>query len=181
MDQGKTTVRYARAFFELAREKGRLGPLKDDIAAIGALHGESQEFRHLLESPVISLSKKISLLESALQGKVQPETLDFIRLITRNRREANLPGICRNFIAMYRKGKGIRTAVFTSAVTLGKAVTDQIRSYLETEMQSPVELSLKVDPTLIGGFILRIDDRQVDVSVAHQLKKIKRLLLEAET
>lgn len=116
-----------------------------------------------------------------MQGKVQPETLNFIRLITRNRREANLPRICRNFIAMYRKEKGIRTAVFTSAVTLGKAVTDQIRSYLETEMQSPVELSLKVDPTLIGGFILRIDDRQVDVSVAHQLKKIKRLLLEAET
>lgn len=180
MDQSKIAIRYAKAFFSLAKEKGRLDVLKEDIGMIHSLCDESSGFRLLLESPVVKTSQKMKLLDSALEGKIQKLTLNFISLVTHNKREAHLPGICRNFLALYQEEKGIKTAVLTSAVTLSKTTVRGIQSYLETELKSPVELSLKVEPGLIGGFVLRIDDKQIDASISNQLKKIRETLLQSD-
>ncbi|MDD4193269.1 MAG: ATP synthase F1 subunit delta [Mangrovibacterium sp.] len=180
MDQTKIATRYAKAFFSLAREKGRLDLLKEDMDTIGRLCGESPDFKLLLESPALKTSRKIKLFDSILGGKVQDDTLNFIRLITHNKREAHLPGICRNFTARYREDKGIQTAVLTGAVALSRTTVEQIRSFLETELKSDIEMSVKVDPDLIGGFVLRVGDKQLDASILNQLKKMKVTLLETE-
>lgn len=180
MDQSKIAVRYAKAFFELAKEKEQLDLLKEDIGTIRSLCSESSEFMLLLESPVVKTARKITLLDELLKEKIQKITLDFIHLVIRNKREANLPGICRDFMTMYRKEKNIKTAVLTSAVVLSQTTVERIRSYLETRFMSAIELHLKVEPGLIGGFMLRVGDKQVDASIANQLKKIKLSLMEAE-
>ena len=180
MDQSKIATRYAKAFFSLAKEKSQLDLLKEDMDTISKLCRESSDFKVLLESPALKTSQKIKLFDYILEGKVQKLTLNFVRLVTHNKREVHLPGICRNFITRYQEDKGIQTAVLTSAVALSKTTVEQIRSFLETELKSAIEMSVKVDPELIGGFVLRVGDRQLDTSILNQLKKIKVTLLETD-
>jgi len=180
MDQSKIAVRYAKAFFSLGKEKGQLDALKKDIGLIRSLCDESAGFKLLLESPVVKTSQKIKLLDSLLGGKVQKLTLNFVRMVTHNKREAHMPGICRNFISLYQAEQGVKTAVLTSAVALGKSTTNRVHSFLEAALKSPVELSMKVEPELIGGFVLRIDDKQVNASISTQLKKIRETLLQSD-
>ncbi len=180
MDQSAISVRYAKAFFSLAREKNSLPALKDDIELISNIYENSEEFRLLLESPVIKTSRKIQLINSIFSGKVNELTLNFLRLITRNKREAYIPGICRNFISFTRKDQNIKPARLTTASKVDGETFDKIQSVLEKELHAKVELSGNINPEIIGGLILRVGDKQFDASVATQLNKIKQKLLKTD-
>jgi F-type H+-transporting ATPase subunit delta len=101
-------------------------------------------------------------------------------LITQNKRETEIPGICRNFLELSRKEQNIKTAMLFTAAEINPSVIDKIKSIIEKELNTNVELSTKVNHDMIGGIILRVDDKQYDASVATQLKKIKQQLLNAE-
>ena len=180
MDQSKITVRYAKAFFSLAREKNQLDSLKKDIELIFSLCNESSDFRLLLDSPVVKTSQKIKLIRSIFGKHIQPLSLKFLELIINNKRESHLPGICRNILSLYRQDQGVKTAVLTTAVEMGQPIISHIQTTLEKEFNAHVELSKLVDPKLIGGFVLRVDDRQLDASIASQLRKMKEKLLQSE-
>lgn len=180
MDQSKITVRYAKAFFSLATEKNLLDELKKDMDLIGQLAKSSSDFILLLESPVIKTSQKIKLLKTIFKGKVHELTINFLVLIAENKREVHIPGICRNFSDLYRKKQGIKRATITSAITLQKDIISQIKEKLENGFNAKVELSERVNEDLIGGFVLRIDDRQIDASIATQLRKVREKLLQTE-
>jgi F-type H+-transporting ATPase subunit delta len=180
MDQSKVAVRYAKAFFNLAKEKKMLDKLKEDVDLIDKLSKESTDFILMLESPVIKTSQKVKLLETIFGGKINKLTLSFLKLIAENKREVHIPGICSNFTELYRKDQGVKTVAITSAIALGKEVVAQIQKKLENEFKTKVDLTERVNENLIGGFILRIDDRQLDASVATQLRKVREELLQTE-
>ena len=180
MDQSKINVRYAKAFFTLAKEKGLTTELRKDAELIASVCATSSDFILLLESPVVKVSKKIKALKSIFEGKVNLYSLNFLVLIAENKREKNIPGIFRNLENLYRQEEGIKTALLTSAQPLTDEIVLQIQKELETEFNAKVELSRKVDHKLIGGFVLRVDDKQYDASVSTKLKKIKEKLLQTE-
>jgi F-type H+-transporting ATPase subunit delta len=180
MDQSKINVRYARAFFTLARDKGLTTELRKDAGLITAVCASSSDFLHLLESPVVKISKKVNAIKSIFEGKVNVYSLNFLVLITENKREMNIPGIFRNLEDLYRKEDGVKTAVLTSAQPLDEALVLHIRQIIETEFDAKVELSQKVNDKLIGGFVIRVDDNQYDASISTQLKKIREQLLQTE-
>ncbi len=180
MDQSKITVRYAKAFFSLAQEKKQLDTIKKDVDLIFGLCKESTDFRLLLESPVVKTSQKIKLIKSIFTGKIDPLSLNFLELVTSNKREAHLAGICRNFLAMYREEQGVKSAVLTTATELSPELTKEFQQKLEQEYKAHIELTKQVDSSLIGGFVLRVDDKQLDASIASQLKKVKEKLLQSE-
>lgn len=180
MDQSKINVRYAKAFFTLAKEKGLMVELRQDAGLISVVCLTSSDFNQLLDSPVIKVSNKVKAIKTIFEGKVNQLSVNFLVLITENKREKYIPGIFRNLEDLYRQEEGIKTAVFTSAQPVDATVLSQINQILEKEYQAKVELSQKVDENLIGGFILRIDDKQYDASISTQLKKIKEQLLQTE-
>jgi F-type H+-transporting ATPase subunit delta len=180
MNESIITVRYAKALFSLAKEKGLLGRLKADIESVADVCSKSAEFILFLESPVIKTSKKISLLSEIFSGSLHELTLKFLILITENKRETFIPRICRNFLDLLRKDLGIRTAVITTATQLSAGILEKAKLIMEKELHSKIELNGKVNPEILGGIILRVDDRQYDASLATQLKKIKINLLETE-
>ena len=175
MDQSKIAVRYAKAFFSLAKEKKMLPKLKPDVDLIEQLIKESADFILMLESPVIRTAKKLELLEIIFEGKINGLTLKFLKLITENKREVHLPGICRNFLERYRRDQGVKAVSITSAIPLEKDLIAQIQSKLENGLKNRVELSEHVKENLIGGFVLRIEDRQVDASLSAQLRKVREI------
>lgn len=180
MDQSKINVRYAKAFFTLAKEKGLTFELRKDAGLIASVCATSRDFILMLESPVVKSSQKIEALKLIFQSKVNALSLNFLVLITENKRENYIPGIFRNLEDLYRQEEGIKSAVLTSAQPLNEALVLQVQKILETEFKAKVELSQKVDANLIGGFVIRVDDKQYDASLSTQLKKIREQLLHTE-
>ncbi len=180
MDQSAITVRYAKAFFAAAKEKNLLGQLKNDIQLVAEVCNTSSDFILLLESPIVKTSKKSALMKSIFEGKVEELTLNFLLLIAQNKREMHIPGICRNFLSLTREDQNIKSAVLTTASEINAATLTKIKDLLGKELNATIELMAQVNPDILGGMVLRLDDKQYDASVATQLKKVKQTLLETE-
>ncbi|NQU86141.1 MAG: ATP synthase F1 subunit delta [Mariniphaga sp.] len=180
MNESIITVRYAKAFFSLAKEKELLDTFKTDIETVMDVCNQSVDFILFLESPIVKTSKKIKLFSEIFSNSVHELTLKFINLIAENKRELLIPRVCRNFLDLSRKDMGIKTAVMTIASELSEETVEKVKQILEKELDSTVELTGKINPEIIGGMILRIEDKQFDASLATQLKKVKAALLETE-
>jgi F-type H+-transporting ATPase subunit delta len=178
MDQSKITVRYARALFTLGKERGSINSLYKDIQTINSLFLNSGELQQILSNPVIRVSQKKSIINKILHDHVSDLALRFITLIADNKRETEIPGICRNFIDLVRSDQGIVPATVTTSGKLSDKTLLSIRKILEGETGKTIDLTDKVNPSIIGGMILRIKDQQYDGSISSQLKKIKSALLE---
>jgi F-type H+-transporting ATPase subunit delta len=173
-------VRYAKAFFSMAKEKNMLDTLKTDIQKVFDVCNQSSDFINLLESPVVKTSKKAELITTIFKSEINALTLNFLLLITNNKRESYITGICHNFLELTRKDQNIKSAVIVTATDINTKTIGLIKVLLEKELNATVELNCKTDPEIIGGLILRVDNKQYDSSVAAQLRKIKQLLLETE-
>ena len=171
-------VRYAKAFFQTAKEKKLMAELKSDMENILEICNNSPEFIGLLSSPVVKTKQKSDLINRIFKSQVNDLTLNFLNLITENKREAEIPGICRNFLDLTRKDQNIKTATLITADEVNNNTVEKIRQIIEKETGAGIELTTRVNPELIGGMILRVDDKQYDASVATQLKKIRQQLLE---
>lgn len=180
MDQSAITVRYAKAFFATAREKNLLDTFRTDVAVVMDVCQTSEDFMLLLESPIVKTSKKSALIQQIFEGKVHEISLNFLLLIVQNKREVHIPGICRNFLDISSKDQNIKAAVLTTATEANPASIEKIKEILGKELNATIELTTRVNPDILGGLVLRVEDKQYDASVSTQLKKIKQTLLETE-
>jgi F-type H+-transporting ATPase subunit delta len=180
MDESAITVRYAKAVFLLAKENDQLSALKKDVELISAVCNQSVDFNRFLKNPVVKTSEKIRLINLIFKEKTDELSLNFLTLMTQNKREEFIPAVCRNILALIREEKNIKTAVLTTAVEVDEALLQKAEKILERELGTQVELTGRVNPHIIGGVILRIDDKQYDDSIATQLKKMKQNFLKAQ-
>lgn len=180
MDQSAINVRYAKALFLTAKEKDRVADLKSDIELVLNVCNTSVDFILLLESPIVKTSKKTELLTSLFKGKVDELTLKFLLLVTANKREVYIPGICRNFLNLIKEDQNIKTARLTTASEVDAEALQRIKTILGKELNATIDLSTTINPEIVGGLVLRVDDKQYDASIATRLKKIKQELLESQ-
>ncbi|PIF03336.1 MAG: ATP synthase F1 subunit delta [Draconibacterium sp.] len=180
MENSAIAVRYAKAFLELAKEKNLIQELKEDMQTMYSICQESKDFVLLLESPIINTSKKKEVIAAIFQGKIHNYTLKFLNLILENNRETQIPDISRNFLTMVRENQKIKSAVFTTATQMSDELISKLKSMLEQKYQTTIELTDKVNPDILGGFVLRLEDQQYDASIATRLKRVKEELLETE-
>lgn len=157
-----------------------LEQFKTDIQGIFDICNHSTDIIHLLESPVVTTTKKSELITKIFKSQINPLTLNFLLLIVDNKREVHIPGICRNFLDLTRKDQNIKSAVMITANEINAGTVEKIRNIISKELNATIELACQVEPGIIGGLILRIDDKQYDSSVNTQLRKIKQTLLETE-
>ncbi len=176
MNDSKIPVRYARALFESAREKEILDDVMKDMIALQEIC-TLPEFHFLVNTPVIRVSLKSEIMSLALAKGLHELTLSLMDLLIRNGREQYIGGIVRNFIGLYKKHKGIRSATFTTAVAMSKEIKKDVEKVIQETLNHSVELETGLDKDLIGGFVIRIDDLQYDASVANSLKRVKQRLL----
>ncbi|MFA5534060.1 MAG: ATP synthase F1 subunit delta [Mariniphaga sp.] len=173
------TVRYARAIFFLAKEKNQLNSLRNDADLISELSNNSPEFNWLLKNPVIRTSEKIRLMGIIFEGKTNELTQNFLTLVTRNKREVYIPTIFRNIQSLIRQEKNIKAVTITTAQPLDKEIFEKAEKILTSEFGTEVELTGRVNRNILGGMVLRVDDKQYDNSLITRLKKMKQELLKA--
>jgi len=180
MDESKISVRYAKALLSLSKEKQVTEEIKIDIDTISQLFDTFPGFTHMLQSPVIKSKEKEQFFEKVFAKSLHKLTYSFLMLLLTNHREAYLRDITRNFLASYRKEKGYKAANLVSAIELDPSTVQQFRELIRKHFDSDADLTCKVDPKLIGGFVLQVEDQQIDASVASKLKKLKQELLAGQ-
>lgn len=176
MNDSKISVRYSRALFQSALEKKIIDKVNEDMIFISEIC-RLPETKEFLESPIIPPSKKSAIFHKMLEGNVEKITLSLVDLVVKNGRENYLPAIARVFISETLKYKGVTESVLTTAVKVDSKVRKQITDLISEVFSTKVELEEKIDTNIIGGFILRIDDKYIDASIRNKLRKIKKELL----
>ncbi len=177
MNYSAIASRYSKALFALAKEKSILSNIQKDMALIISICDEELYFNQFLENPILPYSKKIDIFNEIFKEKADELTLNFLQLITKNRREQFLKSMAIGFIDLYKEFKGIKTIHFSSVEKINDIVKKEIKELVKTSFKAETELVEKINKDLIGGFVFRIDDEQYDASVANQLEKIKREII----
>lgn len=177
MNYSAIAIRYSKALFALAKEKNALSSIHKDMALIISVCDEEPSFNQFLENPVLPYSKKIDIFNKIFKDKTDDLTLNFLQLITKNRREQFLKQMAVDFINLYKEFEGIKTIHFTSVEKISEAVKKEIKELVKSSFKAETELVEKINKDIIGGFVFRIDDEQYDASVANQLERIKREIL----
>jgi F-type H+-transporting ATPase subunit delta len=179
MRQPKVAHRYAKALFDLAVERGELETVKGDLDGIRAL--DSAELTAVWMSPVIQGEKKQKVFAALLDGKVSRTTSAFFNLLFKKGREIAINEIYGAFEGMYRQHHKIKLVEITTAAP----VTPEVSQYILDKMHNrerfadvKLEVTNKVDESIIGGFILHVDDLLYDASIRHDLQVIKKQFVE---
>ncbi|HIZ86555.1 MAG TPA: F0F1 ATP synthase subunit delta [Candidatus Coprenecus pullistercoris] len=165
----KTLADYAAELGEEEKVYGQLLPLTEHYDYVPAL-------RETVYSPVISPQRKAEVISSLFEGGPCRALCDFIQLVLRHRREAYLYFILHSFIDLYRERHHIKEAVLTTAVALGDGVSDVVRKAMQDRTECKINVTVRVDPAIIGGFVFRMEDTFIDASVATQLRQLRRKL-----
>ncbi len=174
MSNGKLSRRYAKSLIDLAKEQNALDAVFSDMQFVLNACKSSRDFSVMLKSPVISTDKKVAILKEFFTGAVSELTLSFVLLLAKKRRESYIEEIAVSFVDQYRVIKGIATAVVSTPVKLTEEAKKKILEIVETATKSKVELTEVIKPELIGGFILRVGDNQVDTSISTKINLLKR-------
>ena len=170
----KVASRYAKSLIDLAQEQGSLEVIKDDMEQIVAVIKSSSELQAVLGNPIIKIDKKKSILEALFKDKIRPEILGFFNIMVRKGRSELVYATAQEFIREYNEVKGIVKAEVTSASALSETNLQALNAKIAQEINAKVLLTNKVDKSLIGGFVLKVGDRQLDASIAGKLNKLER-------
>lgn len=178
MIETRVSYRYAKSLIDLSLEKGQLEQVREDMLLVFETIHASHELSIMLKSPIIKTDKKQEILKAIFGGKIGVISSEFIDIITRKRREFELEGIAESFLNQYKKNKQILTAVITTASGLDKSLREKVMQIVKGSTKSEVVLEEKINKDLIGGFILRVGDQQVDASILRQIKNLDRSFSE---
>jgi len=176
MNESKISVRYARALFQSALEKNILDRVYEDMILVSEIC-KIPETKEFLNSPIIVPSRKEAIFHGILGNSVENITLSLIDLTVRNGRESFVPAIARVFIHETKKYKGITETVLTTAIAVDEKVKKQIADLIKSNFNTKVELRENINPDIIGGFILQVDDNYIDASIRNKLRKIRKELV----
>ena len=174
MSVTRIATRYAKSLIDLAIEQGKLEQVNNDMNTLGAAV-KNRDLYLFLKSPIIHADKKNAALDAIFKGKIDMLTLSYLTLLVNKGREPYVPEIAAAFGEQYKILKKITTVTVISATPLSDAVlADLKKKLLSSNITSEnLDLQTKVDPELIGGFVLEFDNKRYDASVAYKLDELK--------
>jgi F-type H+-transporting ATPase subunit delta len=173
MSELRVASRYAKSLIELAAERDVLEQVHEDMKLFTTVISQNREFQMLLRNPIVKSDKKLAIINSVFEGKVQEMTLAFFSIVARKKREKSLEFVATEFEKQYNIMKGIQRATVRTATPLAPALREELATKLATETGKTIQLEEIIDPTLIGGFVLKVGDKQIDSSVKYNLQKLR--------
>lgn len=175
MPNPRLASRYAKALLDLAIEKNQLEEVYADMKWLKAAVKQSREFSNILRSPIVKADLKNKAVNAVTEGKISEMTKQFNTLLISKSRESVLPEIAAAFEEQYRKHKNIHVATLTTAVPVNNSTKNAIVQKIKQESGfQNIQLEEKVDPEIIGGFVLQMGDKMVDASVSYDLREVAK-------
>ncbi|BEV45452.1 F0F1 ATP synthase subunit delta [Afipia carboxidovorans] len=172
--------RYATALFELARDQKSIDAVRADVDKFAALLADNPDLVRLVRSPVFTAQEQGKALDAVLaKAGITGITANFLKVLTANRRLFAVNDVIRAFRALVAKFRGEATADVTVAEPLNDKNLDALKASLKSVTGKDVDLNVKVDPSIIGGLIVKLGSRMVDSSLRTKLNSIKHAMKEA--
>ncbi|MCK0130561.1 ATP synthase F1 subunit delta [Flavobacteriaceae bacterium F08102] len=174
MKESKTAIRYAKAALNLAIDLNKGREVNDDMKLITKTIDENQDLQWMIHNPVIKNSVKKEVLTSIFKDKIEPTSLSLISLLIENKRLKMLDDVAKEYTFIYDRHRGTQIAQVTSAIPLSDELKDKILAKLKDLVGKEVSIENTIDPSIIGGFILRIGDQQYDASITGKMNNLRR-------
>jgi F-type H+-transporting ATPase subunit delta len=172
--------RYATALFELARDEKSVDAVKADLDKFDAMLADSADLKRMVRSPVFSADLQSKALAAVLdKAGISGISAKFLKVLTANRRLFAVGDVIRAFRALVAKFKGEATADVTVAEALSDKNLDALKTALKSVTGKEVALNVNVDPSIIGGLVVKLGSRMVDSSLRTKLNSIKHAMKEA--
>ena len=175
--QASLAGRYAIALFELANEQKQLDAVGESLAALKQALADSDDFRALTTSPLIGRDQAVrAVAASAGAMKLDPITANFLGVLAKNRRLAQLGNVIRAFNLLAARHRGEITAEVTSAHSLDDGQVEALRKNLRTRYGADIAVDLSVDPAILGGLVVKIGSRMIDGSIRTKLNTLAQAM-----
>ena len=174
MKQSRVATRYAKALLQLSIEQGVLIKSYNDMLLLENACSASRDLLLLLRSPIVKTEHKLKIFQLIFEKKISTLGMDFVNIIIRKKRESILDQVAKRFISLYKKYNNIETAQITTAVPISEDLKTNLINYLKAQTHNAVELKEVVDEKLIGGAIITMDDKQLDLSISTEISELRQ-------
>lgn len=174
MNNSQIPIRYAAALFSLAVEMDVVVNIEKDMRSLQLISANSEDFRVVLRSPVIKPHLKKKILHEIFANTFHQLTMRFLTLVTQQGRERFIAEMTREFLLLCRKRDGVVDVSLTSAYPLGQSIIGEIETKIANLTGLKPVTEQKLDPRLLGGFMVRFGDTMYDASVKNKISKIRR-------
>ncbi len=179
MNINKIGVRYAKALITLSVEKNIEDKVIVDIRLINGLMHEEHRMEDFFRNPTVKMSDKIKFLQTVFQKNINELTMKFLVMVINKGRELFLKDIFRNAIDLYRKLKKIKEVSLITTNDIDSKIKENITNLMKSYFSKnyTIEIYHRIDKEQIGGFLLEVDNKQLDMTVKSQIETIKRDLI----
>lgn len=169
--------RYSKSLIELAIAGSKLEEVKNDMEAVSIICTDSKDLANLLKNPIVTAEAKKAIL-SKVFANTNDITKSFILYLVDKKREDELLLVAHSCIASYNEMKGIASATVISAIPLNETTISNMKKFVESLVgKSDITITNEVDPTIIGGVIIKHEDKLLDKSVSKELREIRKQLI----
>ena len=169
---------YAEALFDVAKEKGKLDAIRDELGQFVDALEANRELQVFFFSPYFSSAEKVAGLKRAVSG-ADAELLNFLELLIEKHRMPEIFRIRRKFDDLWKHENRRIDVTVTSAVTLESAVVEKVGEAIERQTDQKVELASRVDPEILGGIVLQVGNKVLDASIRSRLEKLRKSVAQA--
>ncbi len=175
----KTARLYGGSLYDLAVEEGIADELMEQTDQVRALFRENPEYVHLLSEPSLAFEERCSLIDKAFGEDAQKYLVNFIKLLCERGYLGEFAGCCEEYTRRYNADHNITQAVVTSVVALTEKQEQALKARLEKISGKQVRMTVRTDPSVIGGLRVEIDGKELDGTVQGRLEGISRRLEQA--
>lgn len=177
MASSRIASRYSKSLLDLAVDRGQLEQVKSDMDGVAEICSTSKELANLLQNPIIKAEDKKAILSKIFSTSSETTKL-FIGFLVDKKRENELPLVAQQFVSSYNQMKGIAKATVVSAVKLSSDTMVKVQKYATGLLgKGDIELNNVVDASIIGGVIIKHEDKLLDMSVSKELREIRKTLI----
>lgn len=172
----RVSEEYASALFTLAFEEGVKTEIAESLEAVKGILKEYPEYTDLLAAPSIPFDEREKILDEAFGGRIHDYALSFVKLVCRKGHIRELDECIDEYLRMYDAADGVANAEVISAVELSEAEKAALCEKLEKKLSRRVELTCRVDGSLLGGVIIKVEGKVIDGSLRTKLRDVKEML-----
>lgn len=178
MNRGIVSGRYARALLMHATKYGKELEVYKEAKWLSRCIRHYPQIKRILDSPVVSNTKKQRMLEQLFPQPVSSEFRNFLRLVLAQKREEQLQTICFMYQEYYREEKKILLVELVTATPAGEEIKEQVMKKMKKLTHEEIRLITTVDPEIVGGYILYWDTYRWDASLAARMRAVKNRIKE---
>jgi F-type H+-transporting ATPase subunit delta len=173
MNYSKIAVRYAKALFDLAGEQKSIDAVYEDMKVIDWLC-TMQEVKEIIGNPVIPQKKRKEIIVVLTGEGTNRLTVKFIELMFSHGRGDHLGAAARNYLELTRRHRGIRQVTITTAIPVSAKIKEELAAVISGVSNGTIEFIEQVNSSVVGGFIIRVEDAYIDASVRTRLNRFRK-------